>query len=111
VHCLRGVHALLLASLLLGGLRGDRAAIRRVVKTQMPAIIECFERDGLATTRVVVDFTIGRTGKVTSTRTTGTGSPTLHRCVAGAFAKLTFPRPATGPVVVHYPVQICVAGQ
>jgi outer membrane biosynthesis protein TonB len=77
----------------------------------MPAIIECFERDALSTTRVVVDFTIGRTGKVTSTRTTSTGSPALQRCVASVFAKLTFPRPASGAVQVHYPVQICVAGQ
>jgi TonB family protein len=74
-------------------------------------IVACFERDGLTTDRVEVDFVIGTRGNVTSTRTASSGSRELQRCVASVFAKLTFAPPAGGPQLVHYPVQLCFAGQ
>ena len=87
-----------------------RVAIQRVVHRQMAKIAACFEADGLTTTRVEVDFTIGANGRVVSTRTTSAGSRSLQRCVADVFSRLTFPA-SSGPVLVHYPVQICPAGQ
>src|SRR5688500_5260265 len=90
--------------------QSDRAVIREVVKKHLQKILFCFEVDGLQTTKVQVDFTVGASGKVTATSTKSAGSPSLQRCVADVFAKMTFPR-QTGPVHVSYPVHICVAGQ
>ena len=87
-----------------------RTAIRKVIKKHLPQIFACFERDGLATTEVDVDFTVGISGDVTATRTRSTGSASLQRCVRDVFAKMRFAKQIT-PVRVGYPVHICVAGQ
>ena len=87
----------------------DKQAIRRVVKKHIPTIAMCFETHGYHSTRVVVDFEVGKTGRVTSAAARGQGDKALQDCIVGVFKRMTFP-PSKEAIKVTYPVQICFAG-
>lgn len=88
----------------------DKGVVRRVVKQHRATVFACFEREpdqiGM---RIVVDFVIGPTGRVTSVKATH-GSASVRACVSRAFANMKFPPPRGGSVAVSYPVQLCGAG-
>jgi len=87
-----------------------KADVRRVVKKHLPRILACYEQDGDFGVRVIVDFTITTTGRVTSITTNSTASQPLQRCIARVFSAMTFPRNRSA-TRVSYPVGIHVAGQ
>jgi len=85
----------------------DKAVIRRVVKTSLPKITDCYAK-GLATNpalagTVMVQFFITPNGKVTSSTATGV-DPDVAICVAAVIKALEFPKPqGGGGVQVVYP--------
>ncbi len=95
----------------IGGI--SKEVVRRVVKTSIMDIGACFEahsRDDLSA-QVMVDFTVGPDGRVTSALGQG-GKPDLNDCLAKLFGKMLFPAPTGGgSVKVSYPVHIIAAGQ
>lgn len=91
-----------------GGL--DKDLIRRVVRAHINEVRYCYNQ-GLAKDpnlkgRVAVQFTIGATGKVTSSVVgeNDVKDPAVGSCISQAVRRWTFPRPATGgAAIVTYP--------
>jgi hypothetical protein len=86
----------------------DKQVIRRVVKRHIMRILACYEQHDLHAPRLVMSFTIGTSGRVTSAMVTG-GTKPLQACVLGVFKRMTFPKPKD-VIKVTYPLQICTAG-
>jgi hypothetical protein len=109
--CYHFVMRALLALLLLASAAHadrDKQAIRRIVKRDLVKIMTCYEMHDLRMPRIVLSFTIGTSGRVTSLAVTGGANP-LHACVIGVFKRMKFP-PAKDVTKVTYPLQICTAG-
>lgn len=90
----------------------DKDVIRRVVRGQIGAIRECYNRglasDRTLTGRVVVQFTIGGTGAVYSAVVQESTLPAhgdpVAQCIVVAAGKWVFPAPeGGGNVIVTYP--------
>lgn len=84
----------------------DKAIIARVVRQHLNMVWFCYERE-LAKNpslegKVVVKFTIGLKGEVTTATATGINAD-VATCVAGVFRRLEFPAPQGGSVDVSYP--------
>jgi outer membrane biosynthesis protein TonB len=83
----------------------DANAISRVIRRRQSAIQRCYEREvkknPSASGKVIVGFTIGTAGRVTSSRpvsdSVGGGVGT---CVANQIKRMRFPRPKGGEVIV-----------
>jgi hypothetical protein len=86
----------------------DKQVIRRVVKRDIMKILACYEMHDLRTPRIVLDFTIGTSGRITSLMVTG-GTKPLQTCIIGVFNRMKFPKPKD-VIKVTYPLQICTAG-
>ena len=84
--------------------------IRRVVRSNFSRMQYCYEVglqvNPALTGKVVVQFVIGRDGKVTSVTDGGSQmpDPKLVACVQKAFSTLVFPQPDGGIVRVNYPI-------
>ena len=84
----------------------DKAIIRRYIKRNIQHIQYCYEKTllekpGIAGT-VMVEFVIGRDGKVVSS--TGSGLDKVDTCVADVIKGIEFPKPqGGGNVQVNYP--------
>lgn len=96
------------AAVVLGAI--DKDSIDRVVKKHINAIRYCYQRQLQARPdlagKVVIKFVIGQDGTVTSqeTKTSTLKSPAVEDCVLGRFARMTFPEPRGGGIViVSYP--------
>ena len=78
--------------------------IDAVVKTRVRQLRHCYERK-LKTVpdlagSLVVSFTIGSTGSVTSAQSSTLGNADVEQCVVGRFLQLQFPPPADGGTVM-----------
>jgi hypothetical protein len=83
--------------------------IRGVVRRHVPEVRKCF-RDGPATGKVEVAFTIGAGGKVRAAEieTSTVDHPGVKACITDAVKSWTFPTivAATGDVAVRYPFSV-----
>ncbi|MFB6373137.1 MAG: AgmX/PglI C-terminal domain-containing protein [Bradymonadaceae bacterium] len=84
----------------------DSGSIRNVIKRYASRIQRCYERqlkkDNSAGGKVIVSFTIGRAGRVTtSSSKTDTVGGGVGQCVADVIKSLRFPRPDGGEVMVN----------
>jgi hypothetical protein len=83
--------------------------IRGVVRRHTPEVRRCF-REGPATGRIEVAFTIAAGGKVraASIADTTVGDPAVQACVTGVVKSWTFPTivAAAGDVAVRYPFSV-----
>ncbi len=83
--------------------------IAKVVRRRIQAVKSCYERelkkDPSLKGKVVVQFTIGELGRVTSSEIASTtmSSPAVGRCIEARIAGWRFPKPAGGSVTVSYP--------
>jgi predicted Zn finger-like uncharacterized protein len=89
-----------------GSLSGDQ--IKKVVDTNKPALQRCYERSarGVGASsdlRVNVDLTIGRSGKVSSVKTSGADLPGFGTCLEGAIKRWVFP-PAGDETPARFPL-------
>lgn len=86
----------------------DKEEIRRLIRTQLPAILACYEQ-GLARRpelagKVTVSFQIEETGSVSSSSASGLGDAQVESCVAKAIEEVQFPPGEDrGIIVVSYP--------
>ena len=86
----------------------DKEAIRRVVRTELPAIRKCYE-DGLLRRpelagKVTVSFQIEATGSVSSASASGLGDTQVESCVSAVIEGVRFPADeGRGIFVVNYP--------
>ena len=84
----------------------DQGSIRNVIKRYSSRIQRCYERqlkvDSNAGGKVIVNFTIGRAGRVTnaSSKNDSVGGG-VGQCVADVISGLRFPRPDGGEVMVN----------
>ncbi len=84
----------------------DGEAISSVIKRRQTSISRCYEREikknPSASGKVVISFTIGTAGRVTSSKavndSVGGG---VGACVAGEIERMRFPRPKGGEVIVN----------
>jgi TonB family protein len=87
----------------------DPSLIRRVVRQHMNEVKFCYEkeltRDASLSGRVVVKFSIGGMGSVTTSfiESSTLKVPTTDRCIADAVRRWEFPKPQGGVVIVSYP--------
>ncbi|MBX3252089.1 MAG: TonB family protein, partial [Myxococcales bacterium] len=87
----------------------DRDTIREVIRTHIPIVRGCYERelmrDPSLSGRVTVQITIGPTGGVQAATVTASTMqrPAVDECIARAARSWVFPAPAGGAVVVSYP--------
>lgn len=94
--------------IILGAL--DRSLIDEVIKRHMSQIRYCYQRElprsPTLAGKVIMDFTIGRDGSVSTTRARGTlGNVAVENCLVDRFRRMTFPAPrGGGVVVVRYPI-------
>lgn len=86
--------------------------IKEVVRDNFDAFARCYE-GGLARNAelsgiVTASFVIGASGDVEEVRDGGSDLPdaSVVKCVLDAFAKLHFPAPDTGIVLVTYPIAL-----
>jgi TonB family protein len=95
-----------------GGKKGtlSKQAIRDVVRSRRPEMEACYweerRRNPRIEGRVDVRFVIADTGQVCAVevRKSTVGAPQLERCMLGQFARMRFPPPKGGGVVlVTYP--------
>lgn len=91
----------------------DKDIIRRIVRAHINEIRVCYDKgllkDAALAGKVVVDFTIGSTGKVTASSISSTtlSDKTVGTCIAGAVKRWKFPSPMGGGVVlVKYPFSL-----
>ena len=85
----------------------DKAIIRRYIKRNINKVRYCYERE-LVTKKtlqgtVTASFTIGVDGRVRSSTATGMGNKNVESCVASVIARIAFPQPKRGEVIVKYP--------
>lgn len=87
----------------------DKELIRKGIRQHISEVRLCYEKeltkDPNLTGRVIVQFTIGRTGKVTESRAVSTslGSPAVESCITKSVESWVFPAPDGGIVIVTYP--------
>lgn len=88
----------------------DKDIIRRIVRAHINEVRYCYNqglvKDPKLSGKVTVSFSIGGTGKVTSSKVKSTtlGDENVGTCVAKAVKRWKFPRPTGGGVVVvSYP--------
>jgi hypothetical protein len=88
------------------------ALIQAVVRANFGELRACYEQ-GLARNpelrgRLIPRFVIGQYGKVTNVADDGSDVPDegVRECALRAFYQLTFPAPASGIVIVVYPIQL-----
>lgn len=101
--------------IILGAL--DKSLIDRVVKSHLPQIRYCYERE-LAKNpklfgKIVIKFVIGKDGSVSSasTKSTTMNNPIVEQCVNERFLRMRFPAPKGGGIViVSYPFVFNAAG-
>ena len=84
----------------------DSSSIRSVIKRYSSRIQRCYERqlkvNSKAAGKVVVNFTIGRAGRVTQSKSiTDSVGGGVGSCVARVIQGLRFPRPKGGEVMVN----------
>lgn len=84
----------------------DANAISSVIKRRQTALQRCYERqikkDPTASGKVVVAFTIGTAGRVTTSKAVGDSvGGGVGDCVAGEIQRMRFPRPQGGEVMVN----------
>ncbi|MEO8699679.1 MAG: VIT domain-containing protein [Kofleriaceae bacterium] len=89
---------------------GDVATVKRYAVRLMPDIRYCYER-ALRTTpeltgTVTARFTIGVTGKVTSSTASGIGNKEVEACIAQVMHRLELPKQDDGPMSVDYPLKL-----
>ena len=93
----------------------DKEIIRRYVKRHISEIVSCYEQQlktkpDLAA-RLVVTFTIMPDGTVAKSKATG-AQKELENCIASAFTRIEFPKPAGGgSVEVSYPFNFSPADE
>ncbi len=87
----------------------DKDLIRRVVRAHIPEIRACYNqalaRDPNAAGNIVIDFTIGEQGRVTSTAVGSSDfeDAAVPQCMRTAIGGWLFPKPEGGAVDVSYP--------
>lgn len=84
----------------------DSSSIRSTIQRYAGRIQRCYERqlkkDSNAAGKIIVNFTVGRAGRVTNSRsTTDSVGGGVGSCVAQAIKGLRFPRPKGGKVMVN----------
>ncbi len=82
--------------------------VRRYVRRQLSRIRACYERvlaqHPALETKLVVEFVIGKDGNVRSAKAaTPSNDPSLDACVLAVIARIQFPTPKSGTIVVRYP--------
>lgn len=88
--------------------RLEKLDIRREVKRHLPKIMSCYETHGQLEARVLLEFVIERTGRVTAATASG-GDKALQDCMVGVFKRMRFPR-SSEATKVTYPIQCRCAG-
>ena len=94
----------------------DSRVIGRVVKMGMGGIKYCYEmglkRNPKLSGKVVVEFVIGTSGRVTSARVTfsSMGDSDVESCIVRRILRFRFPPPKNGSVRVSYPFIFTSAG-
>lgn len=89
--------------------RFNAESVRMVIKHYLPQLRVCYERatkqGGVSRGVVDIQFTISTAGKVTRARVhrNTTGNINLGKCIANAFLRWRFPRPAGGEAEFIYP--------
>ena len=87
----------------------DKDLIRRVVRSHVAEVRECYEdgltRDPTLKGRVVISFTIGKRGRVTSSRlrSSDLADAAVGECIANTALGWKFYENGSGPVLVDYP--------
>jgi hypothetical protein len=82
----------------------------RVIRSKMPQLQPCYDQARaadrrLGAVRATLRITIERDGRLRSPSVTVMPvNPTLATCLTTALAAMTFPRPATAPLVLQYPL-------
>lgn len=84
----------------------DSNSVSKVLRRRSKRIQRCYEREVKknpnAGGKVIVSFTIGTAGRVTSAKATQDGvGGGVGRCVANAIQRMRFPRPKGGEVMVN----------
>ncbi|HLT37358.1 MAG TPA: DUF2330 domain-containing protein [Enhygromyxa sp.] len=95
----------------------DKDVIRRIVRAHLDEVRSCYDAGLVANAslagRMVVEFTIGGEGKVSSA-TVGESTladPSVEQCVAKAVERWTYPKPRGGDVVeVQFPFELSPTG-
>ena len=89
----------------------SRPVLRRVIRQSYETLRACYAKGRVAKPdlegRVVVRFTVDRSGNVTqpvSTSATTLASPDAVACTVDAFKPMQFPKPEGGAVIVTYPI-------
>lgn len=112
------VMALIAQPTLAGEARGrlDRALISKAISARMGEVQRCAEasltrRPGVLP-KVVVRFTIGLRGQVTSAEVDGQApeDKAYGECLVDVVQRVKTPPPQGGPVVVRYPFIVCGTG-
>ena len=94
----------------------DRNDIARVVRGRIRAVKSCYERelkkDPTLKGKIVMQFTIGEMGRVTSSKVASSTmpSPAVGRCILGRIRRWRFPKPTGGSVTVSYPFVFTASG-
>lgn len=102
-----------LAGLFCNAQSADREAVRRAVKTHLSEVKTCYDdaikKDSkLGKGKIVIDFDVDDTGKVTSAKInekkTTLKSRDVQQCLVGKFKSWTFPASPKGTIAaVSYP--------
>ncbi len=88
----------------------SEADAARVMRSKMPALQPCYTQAlaanrRLGAVRVTVQLTIERDGRLRSPALQSTPAlPALVTCLTTTLAAMTFPRPATAPLILRYPL-------
>lgn len=87
----------------------DKGSVASVIKKRKSAIRKCYETalrtNSKVAGKVVVQFTIGPRGRVTSSKvkSNSTGDSGVGSCIAGRLKGWRFPKPDKGSVTFSYP--------
>ena len=93
----------------------DKGMIRRRIRTRLPAIRHCYERELVADPtlegKLVVDLEIDGAGKIVKVEATGLGNDAVEACVAKTLRTIAFPATNRDQIVrVRYPFVFRTAG-
>jgi hypothetical protein len=86
----------------------DADSVARLIRGQLGGIRSCYERELRQNPtlggRLDVNFTLGRSGRITTASTTGlSAAPNVGTCVTGRLRGLVFPVPEGGSVEFTFP--------